>query len=102
MGKEELTERGADETVIEGVNWSINVIASIMARTVEQGSTPILMAALNNNVKELKKCLASQPRGSRAKAMLNANQVGNETTTNSTGKGGYVANDAASDAASAK
>lgn len=99
--KEELTERGAEETVIEGVNWSINVIASIMARTVEQGSTPILMAALNNNVKQLKKCLASQPRGSRAKAMLNANQVGNEST-NATGSGGYGANDAASDAASAK
>jgi len=53
------------------------------------------MAALANNAKELKKCLAAQPRGNRAKAMLNANQVGNETNTNATATGGYTADDAA-------
>merc|ERR1712187_378957 len=96
--KEELADRGVDETVIEGINWSIAVIASTMARTVEQGSTPILMAALSNNAKELKKCLASQPRGNRAKAMLNAN-MGNDTNTTATEKAGYAANTEVDDTA---
>jgi len=97
--KDELTERGIDEIVINGVDWSVSVIASTMARTVEQGSTPILMAALSNNAKELKKCLASQPRGNRAKAMLNANTGHAESSTKASEKGGYASNDVASDAA---
>merc|ERR1711953_1037950 len=98
--KEELTDRGVDETVIEGIHWSMAVIASTMARTVEQGSTPILMAALSNNAKELKKCLASQPRGCRAKAMLNANSRRGESITSAIEKKGNAINDAASDVAS--
>jgi hemoglobin-like flavoprotein len=97
--RDELTERGIDEVVISGVHWSVSIIASTMARTVEQGSTPILMAALSNNAKELKKSLASQPRGSRAKAMLNANTGRGESSTNVTEKEGYAANDFASDVA---
>merc|ERR1711953_336006 len=93
--KEELTDRGVDETVINGIDWSLSVIASTMARTVEQGSTPILMAALSNNAKELKKCLAAQPRGNRAKSMLNANTGHAESDTNATEKGEYAGNDVA-------
>merc|ERR1711953_1495369 len=98
--KEELMDRGVEQIAVDGIDWSINVIATIMARTVEQGSTPILMAALSNNAKELKKCLASQPRGCRAKAMLNANSRRGESITSAIEKKGNAINDAASDVAS--
>jgi len=44
----------------------------IMARTVEEGSTPLLVAALDNNVKKLKGELQKQPRGKRGESILQA------------------------------
>jgi len=70
---EELKERvECDENTINGINWSLTVIACILARTVEAGSTPLLIAALNNNVKALKYELSIQQRGKRGMAMLSA------------------------------
>jgi len=69
---EELKTRTDDENVIKGVNWGLMVIGSIMARTVEEGSTPLLMAALANNVRQLKGELAKQPRGKRGESILQA------------------------------
>jgi len=69
---EEIKERCDDPNVTNGMNWSLTIIACILARGVESGSTPLLMAALNNNVKGLKGEMAKLPRGKRGMAMLSA------------------------------
>jgi hypothetical protein len=69
---EELRNWTDDENVVAGIHWSLTVVASTMARVVDEGSTPILCAALDNNVKSLKAELAAQPRGARVHAVLNA------------------------------
>jgi len=69
---EEVREMGVDENVANGMNWSLTVIACILARSVEAGSTPLLMAALSNNVKALKEELAGTARGKRGMSMLKA------------------------------
>jgi hemoglobin-like flavoprotein len=69
---EEVREMGVDETVANGMNWSLTVIACILARSVEAGSTPLLMAALSNNVTALKAELAGTARGKRGMSMLSA------------------------------
>jgi len=69
---EEIRSMGVDENVCNGMNWSLTVIACILARSVEAGSTPLLMAALSNNVKALKEELAGTARGKRGMSMLSA------------------------------
>jgi len=74
MMEEELKDRKVEDTTIDGIIWTLTIIACIMSRTVEEGSTPILMAALSNNPKQLKKVLGQQPRGNRSQSMLSAQQ----------------------------
>jgi len=69
---DELRAMGVDTNVVNGINWSLTVIACILARSVESGSTPLLMAALSNNVKALKQELAGTARGTRGMSMLSA------------------------------
>eukprot|EP00929_Paragymnodinium_shiwhaense_P074253 TRINITY_DN3798_c0_g1_i1.p1 TRINITY_DN3798_c0_g1~~TRINITY_DN3798_c0_g1_i1.p1 ORF type:complete len:416 (+),score=128.91 TRINITY_DN3798_c0_g1_i1:84-1250(+) len=69
---EEIKLRTDDENVVKGVNWGLTVIGSILGRTVEAGSTQLLVAALNNNVPALKAELQKQPRGKRGMAVLQA------------------------------
>jgi hemoglobin-like flavoprotein len=69
---DEIRSMGVDENVANGINWSLTVIACILARSVEAGSTPLLMAALSNNVKALKEELAGTARGKRGMSMLSA------------------------------
>jgi hemoglobin-like flavoprotein len=69
---EEIRSMGVDENICNGMNWSLTVIACILARSVEAGSTPLLMAALSNNVKALKAELAGTARGKRGMSMLSA------------------------------
>jgi hypothetical protein len=69
---EEIKTRTDEENVIQGVRWGLMVIGSIMARTVEEGSTPLLVAALDNNVKKLKGELQKQARGKRGESILQA------------------------------
>eukprot|EP00927_Polykrikos_kofoidii_P056761 TRINITY_DN5083_c0_g2_i1.p1 TRINITY_DN5083_c0_g2~~TRINITY_DN5083_c0_g2_i1.p1 ORF type:complete len:393 (+),score=103.36 TRINITY_DN5083_c0_g2_i1:78-1256(+) len=69
---QEVRLRTDDEATREGVVWSLTAVACIMARTVEEGSNPLLTAALSNNVKALKAELAKQPRAKRAQALLHA------------------------------
>jgi len=69
---EEVRSRCDDPMVVDGMNWSLTIIACILARGVEAGSTPLLMAALKNNVKQLKGEMAAIPRGQRGMAMLSA------------------------------
>jgi hemoglobin-like flavoprotein len=67
---EEVRSMCDDPMVVDGMNWSLTIIACILSRGVEAGSTPLLMAALNNNVKQLKGEMAAIPRGQRGMAML--------------------------------
>lgn len=59
-----------DPVAVEGVNWALCVIACLMVRTMEQGSTPLLRAVVNNNVKEVKKALNNVGRAARSEAVL--------------------------------
>jgi len=69
---DEIRSMGVDDNICNGMNWSLTVIACILARSVEAGSTPLLMAALSNNVKALKAELAGTARGKRGMSMLSA------------------------------
>jgi hypothetical protein len=77
----ELTSRQVDKLVVAGIIWSLKVIACIMARTVEEGSTPILEAALANSPKKLKQLLNQQPRGTRSKAVISAHHCATDPTS---------------------
>jgi len=68
---DEIRSRTDDELVQSGMHWSISIIASIMARVVEDGANPILTAALANDVKTLKRELGKVARGARGNSMLN-------------------------------
>jgi len=100
MMEEELNSRQVDPVVVAGVIWSLKVIACIMARTVEEGSTPILVAALANKPKKLKEVLQQQPRGTRSKAMLSAQRCAPDPTAKK-GKGVVVETGLADSAAEA-
>lgn len=72
---EELSSRcqtEADTEAVDGVGWSLCIIAAIMARTIQEGSTPVLRAVVNNDVKALKRELNAAPRGERARMQLYA------------------------------
>jgi len=72
MAKDALERSNFDNSVSEAVRWSITIMGSLMARTVTVASTPILVAAVKNDIKGLQKALAEQPRGTRAHAVLHA------------------------------
>jgi len=59
-----------DELGIDGLNWAMCIIGSIMVRTIQQGATPIVKAVVRNDAKALKKAVALVPRGERAKAVV--------------------------------
>jgi len=76
---EEIKSRTEDSVISEGIKWSLSIIASILGRTVEAGSTPVLMAALENRPKELTKLLGQTARGKRTKACVSA-ETGREVS----------------------
>lgn len=59
-----------DALAVEGLNWALCIIGSIMYRTIETGATPILKAVVRNDVKGLKKALSKTPKGDRNAAIL--------------------------------
>lgn len=59
-----------DAITVEGVNWALCIIGSIMFRTIETGATPILKAVVRNDVKGVKKALSKTPKGDRNQAIL--------------------------------
>lgn len=69
---EEIKSRTDDMTVAEGIKWSLSIIASILGRTVEAGSTPVLKAALDDRAKATKMLLGQTARGKRAQACISA------------------------------
>lgn len=70
--EEEIRTHSKDESVTAGVNWAVSVIASLMARTVQQTSSPILVCAVKNDEKGLMKAIEAVPRGVRAQKQLHA------------------------------
>lgn len=66
----EIQQITADEEVVQGMNYALCVIGSIIAQAVETGSTPVLQAIVNDDVKALKSALRATPRAERAEAVL--------------------------------
>jgi hypothetical protein len=71
LAKDAYARSGSGD-VEEAVRWTVAVMASLMARTLEAACTPILKAAVSNDVKALKKALAAQSRGDRLNCTLYA------------------------------
>eukprot|EP00929_Paragymnodinium_shiwhaense_P007997 TRINITY_DN111919_c0_g1_i1.p1 TRINITY_DN111919_c0_g1~~TRINITY_DN111919_c0_g1_i1.p1 ORF type:complete len:1169 (+),score=233.22 TRINITY_DN111919_c0_g1_i1:162-3668(+) len=67
-----------DGIAIEAFRHSMNLIASIMARTVNEGSTVVMKAINQNSGKMMKKALQAAPRGERSRWMLVV-QVGTQS-----------------------
>jgi len=65
----------ASEVALEAYKWSLGLIASILTRTVREGSTIVMKAINSNSARELKKAISEAPRGQRAEWLLNV-QVG--------------------------
>jgi len=60
-----------DETAQEGFKWSISLIARILVRTVNEGSTIVMKAVNTNAERTLRRAVSIAPRGKRALWMLN-------------------------------
>jgi len=67
---EELQAVTKDELVIEGMNYALCVIGSIMVRTIETNATPALKAVVRDDVTTMKKALGASGRGDRSRAVL--------------------------------
>lgn len=67
---EELSIRCEDPDTINGFDWSMRLVQSIMVQAIEDGSNPLLKAVLKNNPKQVRRELAKMPRGQRAAASL--------------------------------
>lgn len=59
-----------DELAIEGLNWALCVMGSIMVQTIETNATPTLKAVVRDDVKSFNRALSKTPRGERSRAML--------------------------------
>mmetsp|Transcript_26539 Transcript_26539/g.42505 ORF Transcript_26539/g.42505 Transcript_26539/m.42505 type:complete len:658 (-) Transcript_26539:191-2164(-) len=59
-----------DSMAIEGLNWALCVIASVMVQTIEDGATPLLRAVVKNDPKGVKKALSLAPRNQRTEWMI--------------------------------
>ncbi|CAE8599594.1 unnamed protein product, partial [Polarella glacialis] len=60
-----------DETAEDGFRWSLSLIARILVRTINEGSTIVMKAINTNSEKQLQRAVACAPRGKRAMWMLN-------------------------------
>eukprot|EP00434_Breviolum_minutum_P001604 symbB.v1.2.001416.t1/scaffold74.1/size352168/9 len=66
----EIQQVRKDEEVVEGMNYALCIIGSIIGQAVETGSTPVLQAVVNDDVRALKRALAATPRAERFEAVL--------------------------------
>jgi len=72
---EELKETTTDALAIEGIEYTLTTIATIMVYTIKEGSSDLLKAIVANSPKMIKKALAPLPRGQRAGACLDGGAV---------------------------
>lgn len=61
----------------EAFRWSLGLIARVLTRTIEEGSTIVMRAINANCARQLRKAVACAPRGDRAMWTLNV-QVGSQ------------------------
>merc|ERR1719359_1221619 len=67
-----------DMTCVEAFRWSLGLIAKMLVRTIQEGSTIVMKAINSNNAKQLKKAIGCAPRGERSQWMLMI-QVGTQS-----------------------
>jgi hypothetical protein len=66
-----ITHMTEEETSLEAYRWSLSLIAKILVRTINEGSTIVMKAINANSTKLLRKAVACAPRGERAGWLLN-------------------------------
>lgn len=59
-----------EETALEGFQWSIGLVAKILIRVIQEGSTIVMKAINANSALQLRKAVALAPRGERAQWLL--------------------------------
>eukprot|EP00439_Symbiodinium_sp_Y106_P044179 s3711_g5.t1 len=68
----------SDESLYEGLWWTLDLIGRIFIRTLAEGSTDVIIAINKNSTTVLKKAVAKAPRGERYDVLLRV-QVGTES-----------------------
>merc|ERR1719449_45355 len=68
----------SDMDAVESFRWSLGLIAKMLVRTIQEGSTIVMKAINTNNAKQLKKAIGCAPRGERSDWMLTI-QVGTQS-----------------------
>merc|ERR1712054_660768 len=67
-----------DLDCVESFRWSLGLIAKMLVRTIQEGSTIVMKAINTNSAKQLRKAISCAPRGERADWMLTI-QVGTQS-----------------------
>jgi len=71
-------QAGATEMVVEAFRWSLGLVASMLVRTIIEGSTIVMKAINSNNRRAIRRAISCAPRGVRAGWMLKI-QVGSQS-----------------------
>lgn len=66
-----------EDSAIEGFEWSISLVAKILIRVIQEGSTIVMKAINANSALQLRRAVALAPRGERALWLLRI-QVGTQ------------------------
>ena len=69
---------GATEMVVEAFRWSLGLVASMLVRTIIEGSTVVMKAINGNSRRQIRNAISGAPRGVRAQWMLKI-QVGSQS-----------------------
>merc|ERR1712136_144740 len=67
-----LQNMEADAEAVAAYRWSLDLVARMLVRQVGDGSTVVMKAINANSAKQMRKALASAPRGERAKWVLDS------------------------------
>eukprot|EP00437_Effrenium_voratum_P007644 CAMPEP_0181424432 /NCGR_PEP_ID=MMETSP1110-20121109/14641_1 /TAXON_ID=174948 /ORGANISM="Symbiodinium sp., Strain CCMP421" /LENGTH=1118 /DNA_ID=CAMNT_0023547589 /DNA_START=68 /DNA_END=3424 /DNA_ORIENTATION=- len=73
-----IKEAVPDESIHDGLWWTLDLIGRIFIRTLSEGSTPVIIAINKNNTKVLNTAVSNAPRGQREVILLRV-QVGTES-----------------------
>ena len=73
-----IKENCPDESMHDGLWWTLDLIGRIFIRTLSEGSTPVIIAINRNTSKAMKLAVANYPRGEREVILLTV-QVGTES-----------------------
>ena len=73
-----IKEYCPDQSLHDGLWWTLDLIGRIFIRTLAEGSTPVIIAINRNTSKAMKTAVANYPRGQREVVLLTV-QVGTES-----------------------